>query len=154
MATYMKCDKNDKMDRVTSLASALERLERHLQKPSIGIGNYKDIRTVAEAARTQLAFEEWMKDAEKVGKLIRLIDRLKKDNPNVNENIWMTLKLLAMKYQEVPPKDVTLDSFRCPSCRMITVLTWGTEHYHCPKCGQKIKAYDEQGLWGLSHGSF
>ena len=74
-------------------------------------------------------------------------EELKSDDETFN-----FLACLLIKGIEAPAEYTYVDgkmvAFSCPFCGEHTLLTFGTEYHHCTKCGQKIMAYNKQGLFG------
>lgn len=49
---------------------------------------------------------------------------------------------------EVTDEEPRVLALTCPSCKGLTVCLYGTEYYHCSKCGQKLQSIKKRGIWG------
>lgn len=108
---------------------------------------------VLAAAKTVDSWNHWSRSERKIDLLVREICRLEKESSCPNAPAWRAVKAMAKKYAAQAPEELydddSLVAIRCASCHGLTLLTWGTEYYHCSKCGQKIRLYEKEGYCGL-----
>lgn len=151
------------LDNLKSINQAWDELpdedKRGKEKPVLPMlpSHILALRRLIDACKGWLKFEHALESDKKARGLLTEIDRIADQTDSVDSKVWVILKLLAAKYFAMPPKHITYDisgspvSFTCPSCKGLTITNWGTEYYHCSKCGQKIRTYNEQGIWGVGH---
>lgn len=112
--------------------------------------------TVLNAAESMELLEKSTGSDTKIHKLLAVMHRFQKESSDPNNPMWKVFELLARKYiaqgpaEEVVSADGSFVCFYCPACRGRTILNWGTEYYHCSKCGQKVRLYNGEGLTAIS----
>lgn len=141
----------------------MERVRSRAEKASNGEGEYpvlsvitKDaLSRVLQAARSWLDIDKELQSDAKMQRYINRINKIAADTDTVDAPEWRISKALAQKMITLEPERIyrgtgTLLAFKCPSCHKLTITDWGTDYYHCSKCGQKVQTYDVEGMEGLT----
>ena len=89
-----------------------------------------------------------------MGEALRMINAMIDSDPE-HRALW-ELVAGCVRHQTLSPPlkiEVTEEEPRvlaitCPSCKGLTVCLYGTEYYHCSKCGQKLQSIKKRGIWG------
>lgn len=82
----------------------------------------------------------------------RRIDTEEQMADAIDGKFYDTIKEVLLRSVVLPPEIHTngerMVAFTCPACDGHTILAYGTTFYHCPKCGQRLKDYDTDGMYG------